>query len=277
MKSVLSFLFVSTLLCAAAQIVHAQSSPRKGDVVTTHGADIYFEQHGEGEPLVLLHAFGWTGASWERYLQDLAQHYRVIVPDLPGHGRSTYPDTTGVWRIDAVAQQILGLLDALELEQVRALGGSAGGVVLLSAATMEPGRFEAIAIVGGTPYRSEATRDWIRQYAPPYGAAPDSASVAMHGAKRAALLDRQFRNLGEYYGDHQLTPDLLSQITARTLIVHGDNDALIPVSMAWEMYRAIPGAHLWIVPNGGHVPYRDPANEVIFKQRILDFFGGAWE
>ncbi|MDX1546296.1 MAG: alpha/beta fold hydrolase [Rhodothermales bacterium] len=276
MKRVLRFLFGLTLLSIAAQTAHAQSDPGDGDFVTTHGARIYFEQHGEGEPLLLLHAFGWTGASWDRYLQALATHYRVIVPDLPGHGRSTYPDTSGVWRIDVVARQMIGLLDALGLGQVRALGGSAGGVVLLNAATMAPDRFEAIAIVGGTPYRSAATRDWILENAP-VGAEPDSGSVAMHGAERAALLERQFRNLGAYYGDHQLTPDLLNRIAARTLIVHGDNDALIPVSLAWEMYQHIPGAHLWVIPNGGHVPYRDPANETIFTQRILEFLGGAWE
>lgn len=273
----LRILSILALLGIFAHPLQAQSLSGDGEVVEIDGLEMYYEEHGEGEPLLLLHAFGWTGSSWSDYVPALAERYRVIVPDLPGHGRSTNPNPSGAWRIDAVAHQILGFMDALDLGQVRALGGSAGGVVLLSAATMQPERFEAIALVGSTPYRSKATRDWILENALPYGAEPDSGSVTRHGAERAAVLERQFRNLGDHYGDHQLTPDLLGSITARTLIVHGDNDVLIPVSLAWDMYQAIPDAHLWIVPHGGHVPYRDPANAAIFKQRILAFFEGAWD
>jgi len=50
------------------------------------------------------------------------------------------------------------------------------------------------------------------------------------------------------------TPPLLSTITARTLLVHGDRDPLYPVELALEMYRAIPGSALWVVPDGGHGP-----------------------
>ena len=76
------------------------------------------------------------------------------------------------------------------------------------------------------------------------------------------------RNL---YGDPSFTPDILAAITAKTLIIHGDNDVIAPVSNALEMYKSIPKANLWIVPNGGHLPHLNPSNHVDFIRRALEF------
>jgi pimeloyl-ACP methyl ester carboxylesterase len=67
-------------------------------------------------------------------------------------------------------------------------------------------------------------------------------------------LKTQFRRFKDSYDDMNFTPPLLGSIKARTLIVHGDRDDLFPINIPVEMYRAIPGAALWIVPNGGHIP-----------------------
>ncbi len=268
-------LCLSVLLAAVlAPLAAAQPADEVGRLVPVNGAELYVREHGDGEPLLLLHAFGGAGDNWAPYVPAFAERYRVIVPDLRGHGRSTNPDTTTAWRIDTAARDIVALLDALGLDRVRAVGGSVGAVLLLSAAALTPERFEAVVIVGGTPYRSPATRAWIDTYAPRPGAAPDSASVARHGAAKAARLDRQFRALASTYGDHHLTPDLLGRVTARALIVHGDDDALVPVELAWDMSRAIPGAQLWVVPGGGHVPYRDPLGADDFSRRVLAFLSG---
>jgi pimeloyl-ACP methyl ester carboxylesterase len=67
------------------------------------------------------------------------------------------------------------------------------------------------------------------------------------------------------------TPPLLNTITASTLIVYGDRDFLYPIEMAVEMYRAIPRAALWVVPNGGHGPvFLDAAAQ--FTQTVRDFY-----
>jgi len=71
------------------------------------------------------------------------------------------------------------------------------------------------------------------------------------------------------------TPPLLASITAKTLVVHGDRDDFFPVPIPVEMYRSIPNSYLWIVPNGGHVPIGDHAEE--FKRLALEFLGGKWE
>jgi pimeloyl-ACP methyl ester carboxylesterase len=90
-----------------------------------------------------------------------------------------------------------------------------------------------------------------------------------------ALLDL-FYSFKDVYDDVNFTPPYLSTITAQTLILFGDRDAFFPVSIAAEMYAAIPHAYLWIVPNGGHVPIRDERASA-FTQTVLEFLRGEWE
>jgi pimeloyl-ACP methyl ester carboxylesterase len=72
------------------------------------------------------------------------------------------------------------------------------------------------------------------------------------------------------------TPPYLSTITAQTLLMFGDRDAFFPVSIAVEMYAAIPHAYLWTVPNGDHVPIFDQ-RAAAFTQTALEFLRGEWE
>ena len=83
------------------------------------------------------------------------------------------------------------------------------------------------------------------------------------------------RRFAESYDDVTFTPPYLGTISAETLIVFGDRDPLYPVSLACEMYRAIPRSHLWVVPHGGHGPvFGDAAPR--FVETSLAFLGGAW-
>ena len=247
-----------------------------GRTIAVPGARLYFEEHGSGAPLFLLHNFFSTGTSWRAYVPVLALHFRVIVVDMRGHGRSSNADTSIVFRLAQPARDLLALMDSLHIPRASAMGGSSGAITLLYAASMEPQRFDAITVIGAQLYTSTQVRDWIRAGFCP----PDSAFVASllqrHGPQRGTQLVRQFCHFKDLYGDLALTPDVLARITARTLVVHGDND-FVPVSQAWELFRAVPKSRLWIVPNGGHLPYTDSSNVADFTRRTLDFLQGKWK
>jgi pimeloyl-ACP methyl ester carboxylesterase len=72
------------------------------------------------------------------------------------------------------------------------------------------------------------------------------------------------------------TPDILSSITAKVLIVHGDRDGFFPVSIPAEMHNSIPKSYLYVVPNGGHIPILGK-NKSNFTQTALEFLRGMWE
>jgi len=97
--------------------------------------------------------------------------------------------------------------------------------------------------------------------------------IHVRGDEQIRELRRQFHGFKDSYEDMNFTRPYLSTITARTLIVHGDRDDFFPVEIPLEMYRSIPDAFLWIVPQGGHVPIFDPL--VPFAPLALRFLSGG--
>lgn len=262
---------------ALAGLWAAPSSAQDKRTVESNGATIAFRDLGDGDALLLLHGFGGTGAMWNPLVSELSRHYRLIIPDLRGHGESTNP--VGHFTHDDAAADILGLLDALDLESVGAVGFSSGGMTLLHMATSQPDRLEAIALVGTTPYLPEAAREILRGL--DADAMPMSDLEAMglvHGdTAQARYLLRQFADFEDSYTDVNFTPPLLSTITASTLVVHGDRDPFFPIAIPVEVYRAIPESYLMVFPDLGHEPFPPGADgRNYFIRTLLRFFGGEW-
>jgi pimeloyl-ACP methyl ester carboxylesterase len=241
----------------------AQPTPPQ-TMVDLNGIEMHYREMGNGEPLLLLHGFGDCGAGWGSMATALSKHYRVIMPDLRGHGWSSNPANTFTMRQSG--DDILALLDHLELTSVRAMGISAGGMTLLHAATRQPDRFEAMVLIGATPYFPEQGRQILRGAG--WDTMPEAEKsffrgCAYRGEEQAKQLVQQFGTFAHSYNDMIFTPPTLGTIKARTLIVHGDRDEFFPVALPVQMYESIPGSELWIVPNGDHVP--------IFGERAAEF------
>ncbi|HTE29692.1 MAG TPA: alpha/beta hydrolase [Chryseolinea sp.] len=276
MKHILLHTLLCLMLLISITTVEAQESVApSGKFVTVNGAKIYYEEYGQGEPLILLHGFGRTLADWKPYIPEFSKKYRVIAWDMRGHGRSTNPDTSKVFLHATAAKDLLALLEKLNLKKVKAIGHSSGGIVILYAATMEPDRFEAIVPVSAQLYYSVQTREFIKMNAKPESYYQFNEMEKQHGKIKGQFLARQFYHFHELYGDPSITPDQLATIIAKTLIVHGDND-FVPVSQAWGMFQNIPNAHLWVVPNGWHLPLVGEQNVIDFTRRTLEFLGGQW-
>jgi pimeloyl-ACP methyl ester carboxylesterase len=245
-----------------------------GQTVTLNGMQMYYVLAGEGEPLVLLH--GYTGASgdWAPFLDELAGKYRLVIPDLRGHGRSTNPLTEFTHR--QAADDMVALLDLLGIERFKAIGISGGGNVLLHMATRQPARVAAMVLVSSANYFPEQARALMHTYTLDKVTDEERQRLRQRhpgGEEQIRALFSQGRAFAERYDDMNFTPPYLSTITARTLIIYGDRDPFYPVSIALEIYTAIPHSYLWVVPNGGHVPR---LNEP-FIQAISPFLRGAWE
>ena len=225
--------------------------------VRINDIDLYYESEGDGEPLLLLHGGtgcqeNWNYAGRDQFLSE----YKLIKPDARGHGRSTNPRREITHR--QCALDALALLDHLGITKCRAIGLSMGGNILLHMATMQPERVEAMVMVSSTMYFPEQARA-IMRHVPTAEHQPAQEWEAMRN--RHKLGDQQIvalwdwtRGLQDSYDDMNFAPPALSRITARTLIVYGDRDPLYPVEMGVEMFRAIHGSELWVVPGGGHGP-----------------------
>lgn len=254
------------------------ASAQDFEFVDVNDITLAYRMIGEGDPLVLLHGFTQTGVTWQPISEDLASHYRLIIPDLRGHGRSTNPSGEFTHRQSAL--DVFALLDHLGVDRFKSMGISTGGMTLLHMATTQPARVEAMVLIGATSYFPEQARAIMRETHPdsvPQAQLEAAAQSHSRGVEQFRALLTQFNAMAGSYDDMDFTPPLLSTISAPTLIIHGDRDAFFPVSIPVEEYQAIPEAYLWIVPNGSHVPLlTSPEGSRFLVHTVLEFLAGGW-
>ncbi len=211
---------------------------------------------GSGPPLLLLHGFSGAGSWWDPLLGDLSQEHTLIIPDLPLHGRSTgHP---GPYLYRQVSAELFALLDHLGIDRVQAIGYSAGGAILLHMATQQPRRIKAMSLVSAAHTLTEPNREVLRTW-PAFEAMPETTRTYWLGAHpggeaQVRRLLEALRGMADESDNMSFTPEDLARIQARTLLIVGDRDALVPLELALEMHRAIPDAALWVVPGVGHSP-----------------------
>ncbi len=241
-------------------------------ILTTDGIDLHYDTVGEGEPLLWLHGFFGIGADWQHIFKTPPAGYRVIAPDLRGHGSSSGAVERFAFR--DCARDVVALLHHLRVPRVKAIGLSGGGIALMHLAVMEPALVDAMVVVSAPPSFPERARAIQRQVSDAgLSAAERDAMRARHrgGDVQIAALYAHARGFADDHTDVRFTPEMLGTIAADTLIVFGDRDPLYPVTLATELFAAIPRSYLWVVPNGGHGPvFGDHAGR--FAETALAFF-----
>lgn len=253
-----------------------------GSQVEINGATLYVEEHGVGDPLVLVHAGLLASASWAGLVPWLAEQYRVITFDNRGHGRSTNPP--GTLSYELLADDTAALVDALGLAAPYVGGWSDGGEVALQFGLRYPGRARAL-IAGGTSLElgSEKTRAEQRAFlhtdrdgVVDFGAFADDVAQTLLPMLRQshprgedhwqAIVQQSAAMWLTYAG---LTREEVTQINEPTLVVVGDRDEHIPVEEAVRLYRWLPSAELAILPGSSHPrPLFDP---VTMARVMIDF------
>lgn len=254
-----------------------------------------FDDDGPGPVVVLLHGFPLDRTLWSFQRSSVGAIYRLITPDLRGHGHSAAPD--GIYTVDDMADDVIETLDALQLDAPLVLGGlSMGGYIALSIAERYPERLKALMLLN--------TR-----------AAADAPEVAAKRQEQANEIEATGRiepfveaSLAKLFADStrrdhpeivrrthaqmSRTParavmgtlrglstrpdrtEILPQIAVPTLVVAGLDDAVIPTAEARAMAAAIPNAHFVAVPHAGHLAPLE--NHQATDAAILGFLESTW-
>jgi pimeloyl-ACP methyl ester carboxylesterase len=219
-----------------------------------NGLDVYYETHGAGRPLVLLHGGLLTiELTFAAMLPALAKTRQVVAIELQGHGHTA--DTDREFTLEHLADDVVGVLDVLGFEQADFFGYSLGGLVALQVAMRHPRRAGRLAVMGAhfhaDGYRpgifemdSELapTADDFREMREAYLAvAPDPGRFEGFMAKMSSLPAELAWSAAD-----------LGSIASRVLIVIGDRD-FVRVEHADEMRELIPDARLAVLPDTTHM------------------------
>lgn len=219
----------------------------------------------DAEPLLLLHnACSTFRATWGRVLEALAPRFRLIGPDLRGHGGSTNPD--GRLDLREMADDMAALLDRLGVPAAHVMAFSGGASTALYLVARHPARVRSMVLIGSHyTVRGLRTRgdgfwdpDRIRREEPAWWA----AMVRWHGSEeRVRALLEAWREEDHHRPDFR--PEDLAAIRAPTLLLIGENDPITPIEQTVEMARWIPRACLVIFPGAGHDLIRERPRELL--------------
>jgi len=210
-------------------------------------------------PLILLHnACSTFRATWSRVLEPLTSRFRVIGPDLRGHGRSTNPED----RLDlrAMADDLAMLMDRMGVASAHVMAFSGGASTALYLATRHPERVRSMVLIGShytvRNLRTRGDAFWdperIRREEPAWWA----AMVRWHGSEgRVRALLRWWQEEDHHRPD--FTPEDLRAIAIPTLLLIGENDSITPIEQTMDMVRYLPHARLILFPATGHDVLRE--------------------
>jgi len=221
-----------------------------GRTVTVNGIRLYYELHGKGEPLLLLHGGLGSAENFSSQITALENRFLLICPDSRGHGRTGDSDRPLSYRL--MASDMVVLMDSLHVEQASLLGWSDGGIIGLYLAIDHPRRIKKLAAVGAN-FQTSGLRDIesVKRLTP-----ENAWASVRESYKRLSPVPGHWPALIEKVKAMWLTqPDIsteeLGRIRCPTLIVAGDRDA-IRIDHTVQLFQSIPGAQLFIVPGASH-------------------------
>jgi pimeloyl-ACP methyl ester carboxylesterase len=258
---------------------------------------IYYEIHGDlpGTPLILLTGAGGSCRGWlPLQVPDFEQQFRTLIYDHRGVGESDSSDES--FSTADLADDAVGLMDALEIPKANLLGVSMGGMVAQEVALRHPDRVDRL-ILAGTFARPDAKRRMLLTQWRELSRAGAPAEVMIRDRLLWALQDETLEQtdliesmIARYIEDgaplteevyalqcdaclNHDTADRLREIKHPTLVICGRHDQLTPPKLHRELADEIPGAHLVTIAYGGHLVMVESAQR--FNFTVLQFLNAS--
>jgi pimeloyl-ACP methyl ester carboxylesterase len=255
--------------------------------VDNQGAKIYWEEHGQGEPLVLIMGLASTIDMWHRTRPLMEPHFRTILVENRGVGRSDVPPPP--YSIATMASDVKAVLDAAEIDRARVFGISMGGMIAQEFTLNYPERVRSLVLgctnFGGrqvkpaTPKVLEIlkARGLMSQEDAARAMAPyvyDVTTPPERVEEDLQIRVKWFPKNEGYFGQLGAilaweSRERLSQINVPTLVIHGETDELVPPENGKLIADLIPNAKLTMIKNASHIFMTDQPE--ISHQLILNF------
>jgi 2-hydroxymuconate-semialdehyde hydrolase len=272
------------------------TNPEIAQSVIAAGIRTNYHDVGNGAPVLLIHGSGpgvsaW--ANWRTVLPELSKGRRVIAPDMVGFGYTERPPGQRYGMQDWV-EHALGLLDALHIEQADLVGNSFGGALALALAIQHPRRVRKLVLMGsvGVPFELTAGLDAVWGYTPSIDAmrevldvfafdrklvTDDLARVRFEASVQPGVQEAfaaMFPAPRQRWVDALCSGEAaIRAIPHETLVVHGREDRVIPLSNSLTLANWIPRAQLHVYPQCGH--WTQIEHSARFARLVSDFLDEA--
>ena len=257
-------------------------------MITLGGLNVFYEQHGQGEPVLLIHGLGSSTEDWDLQVEALRRDFTVVTYDVRGHGKTMKP--AGKYTVPQFADDAAELIEHLGLGPVHVMGLSMGGMIAFQLATDHPELVRSVIIVNSGP--EMILRTWKERLAIVQrraivrlmGMSKMGEVLAArllpapeHAALRATFVERWGRNdpgaylraLSALVGWSVMAK--LPAITCPVLVVAGDQD-YTPVAWKRAYTSKMPHASLVVIPDSRHLtPVETPEP---FHDAIIPFLTG---
>jgi len=251
-----------------------------------HAERIAYQDAGQGPTLLLIHGMAGSSATWDAIIPRLAKNYRVIAPDLLGHGKSAKP--RGDYSLGAFAAWLRDLLDELGIDRVTVIGQSLGGGIAMQFAYQHRDYCERLVLIGSGGLGPDLspmlrilsapgaefvlpviTPKWVLNLGNKLGSRLATAGIQ---APRAGQMWQAYSSLSDSETRQAFLRTLRSVVDHRgqavsalnklhltadlpTLLIWGDHDRVIPVSHAFAAHDALTGSRLEVLEGVGHFPH----------------------
>lgn len=265
-----------------------------GKLITTGEFQTHYIEQGSGDPVILVHG-GGAGAdcvsNWTGCLPFFAEHKRTIAVDLVGFGHSEAPDPEGfTYSQNARTEQLIAFIEALGLAKVSLVGNSMGGATSLGVAMARPDLVENLVLMGsaGMPgpanpalapiveydFTVEGMRRIIAALANPDYAASEDQVRYRHELSTRPPIQAAFSATIAWIQQHGLayTTEQIAEVQTRTLVVHGKDDLVVPLSQAYQFLELLQNSTGYIIPACRHwamIEYPE-----LFAAVTVDFLDG---
>lgn len=204
----------------------------------------WYDEQGEGEPLVLLHPGGADARAWAPNIEPLAARFHVFTPERRGHGRT--PDVEGPITYELMASDTVAFLERVVGGAAHVVGCSAGTSVALLVALRRPDLVRRLVLIAGVFHRDGWVPDAIDPDAsPPEVLARGYAELSPDGADHLPVVSAKLARMS--WEEPTLTESDLSGVGSRTLVRVADDDEVM-LEHAIALYRGVPDAELAVVP-----------------------------
>lgn len=259
--------------------------------VKANGIDIYYEIHGEGEPLLLIEGLGYATWMWYKQMDELSKHFKVIVFDNRGVGETEKPDME--YSIELFADDTAELLSALKINKAHILGVSMGGFTAQEFALKYPEMVDklilcstsfggsnsipipqdtlAIMMKGGGTYKS------VEEIKEAIGTALDKENIEKKRDVLNKIMEEKMKSPQPKYAyQRQLmagasfdVEDRVDAIRAETLILAGKGDRVVPYENANLLHEKIQNSKVKVIEGAGHVFFMEKPD--ITNKLIINF------